>query len=171
MSASGQIFCAVAFGKLGPRNNTVLSIALYWNRMHTWRSMRKDPEQSRIYSRKYYLANRKKIMEQVRQYRVNNREKISAARKESARNDPDKYRAQTARYRSKKIKKYDQKHANEAVFNAIQTGKLIRPKTCSKCGMEGKVDGHHPDYTKRLEVIWLCRCCHMYAHVGRPNSE
>jgi len=42
--------------------------------------------------------------------------------------------------------------------------KIIRPDICSSCGKKVKVDGHHPDYSKPLEVIWLCKKCHKKEH-------
>lgn len=38
------------------------------------------------------------------------------------------------------------------------------PTNCSKCGVFGDVDGHHEDYSKPLEVLWLCRQCHANIH-------
>lgn len=46
--------------------------------------------------------------------------------------------------------------------NAIRDGKLIK-QPCEKCG-EMKVEAHHPDYSKPLEVHWLCRKCHAEHH-------
>lgn len=40
-------------------------------------------------------------------------------------------------------------------------GKLI-PKSCRKCG--GPAEMHHPDYTKPLLVVWLCRKHHLQLH-------
>ena len=37
-------------------------------------------------------------------------------------------------------------------------GKITK-KPCVVCG-ETKVDGHHPDYSKPYEIIWLCRKHH-----------
>jgi hypothetical protein len=50
--------------------------------------------------------------------------------------------------------------ATNAVGNAIRSGKLTRPNHCSKCGLICKPHGHHEDYKKPLEVIWLCNICH-----------
>ncbi len=43
-------------------------------------------------------------------------------------------------------------------------GKIIKPKGCSLCGKRKKLDGHHEDYNKPLDVIWLCRHCHGNLH-------
>lgn len=50
--------------------------------------------------------------------------------------------------------------AHEKVKYAIRTGALKRPKCCSKCRKRGPVHGHHEDYAKPLQVIWLCPRCH-----------
>ena len=49
------------------------------------------------------------------------------------------------------------------VIKAVKEGTLIR-LPCQACGVK-KVMGHHPDYTKPLEVIWLCREHHVEEHV------
>ncbi len=48
------------------------------------------------------------------------------------------------------------------VRRAIASGKLI-PSPCVLCG-SSKVHGHHTDYFKALEVIWLCPSCHQLEH-------
>jgi len=47
---------------------------------------------------------------------------------------------------------------------ALKKGILIRANTCSACGINCKPNGHHPDYSKPLEVIWLCVGCHKKEH-------
>lgn len=54
---------------------------------------------------------------------------------------------------------------------ATNAARQLMPQPCEKCGMEPrKVDGrrivhaHHDDYSKPLEVRWLCRTCHAMEH-------
>jgi hypothetical protein len=51
---------------------------------------------------------------------------------------------------------------------ALKTGKLKR-QPCEVCG-ETKVDGHHEDYSKPLEVRWLCRKHHNEIHHGKKQQ-
>src|ERR1700677_3601260 len=45
---------------------------------------------------------------------------------------------------------------------AVKKGILV-PKPCEKCGNQ-KAHKHHADYSKPLDVIWLCAACHKRAH-------
>lgn len=48
------------------------------------------------------------------------------------------------------------------VFYEIKMGRMIKGE-CEVCG-NPKVDGHHKDYSKPLEVTWLCRKHHKEEH-------
>ena len=37
---------------------------------------------------------------------------------------------------------------------------LKPPDQCEICGESCKLHGHHKDYTKPLQVIWVCPVCH-----------
>jgi hypothetical protein len=66
------------------------------------------------------------------------------------------------------------KSVHSAVSRAECTHRLFRPNKCSKCGQIGRVDGHHEDYDKPLEIIWLCHRCHLQLHfkkVGTGSRE
>jgi hypothetical protein len=58
--------------------------------------------------------------------------------------------------------------AQTAVSNAVRDGRLTR-QPCEVCG-NPKVDGHHEDYSKPLEVRWLCRAHHMELHRRYPAA-
>lgn len=49
--------------------------------------------------------------------------------------------------------------AHAALTHAIATGKLVK-QPCEHCGSTQKIQGHHDDYTKPLNVTWLCFTCH-----------
>lgn len=53
--------------------------------------------------------------------------------------------------------------ARAAVYRAIQRGDLIK-QPCGMCGTDKSVQGHHHDYSKPLDVEWLCYHCHMKEH-------
>ena len=52
--------------------------------------------------------------------------------------------------------------ARDALKYAVRTGKLIR-LPCEICGKE-KAEGHHEDYSRPLDVNWLCRMHHAERH-------
>ena len=66
----------------------------------------------------------------------------------------------------KSIAKYSYKqNARIKVQQAILQGKLVRPHICCMCHIENKkIQGHHKDYSKPLEVKWLCITCHSSIH-------
>lgn len=52
--------------------------------------------------------------------------------------------------------------AHRAVDTAIKNGSLVR-QPCEVCGAD-RVDAHHDDYSKPLQVRWLCRGHHLQFH-------
>lgn len=56
----------------------------------------------------------------------------------------------------------EKRRAHIAVGNAIKSGKLVR-QSCESCG-ELKTEAHHDDYSKPLDVRWLCKKCHTKHH-------
>jgi hypothetical protein len=52
--------------------------------------------------------------------------------------------------------------ARRAVRTAIASGRLVRIP-CESCGCE-PTQAHHDDYSKPLDVRWLCPPCHRVHH-------
>jgi hypothetical protein len=96
----------------------------------------------RIYSRKY-------------------REDNPAWKKASNRRNIKGMAEAVARWHKKNPEKL---RAHKLVRAAVVKGQLIR-KPCYICKSD-KVQGHHPDYSKPLEVIWLCSKHHKGLHFG-----
>lgn len=65
----------------------------------------------------------------------------------------------------------EQKRAQGLLSAAIRWGKVIKPEECSKCGSASVLDGHHHDYSKPLDVLWLCRPCHKKVHRKMNQSH
>jgi len=87
-------------------------------------------------------------LEYYRQHRV----EIDARRKKWRAVNPDMVTKQTKR----REEKYPEKHlARRLLSQAIRSGRIVR-QPCRVCGAS-PADGHHPDYSKPLEVDWLCR--------------
>lgn len=66
------------------------------------------------------------------------------------------------------------KNAYMALDAAIRSGKITRPNVCSGCGCtddEHRIEAHHYDYSKPLDVIWLCTPCHRRMDAQRRIRE
>lgn len=62
----------------------------------------------------------------------------------------------------------DAYRAQNAVNNAVRDHRL-KKDPCSICGTSKDVHGHHKDYAKPLDVIWLCAKCHHRVHATFPE--
>lgn len=65
----------------------------------------------------------------------------------------------TRKWRVNNPEKYK---AHVVVGNALRDGKLKKGK-CRGCGSLD-VHAHHEDYSRPLEVVWLCDSCHKNRH-------
>ena len=98
----------------------------------------------------------------VKIHRNNNLEKVRNYDRERAKL-PHRKKASvkiTQLYRGKYPERYK---ANNALNNAIRDG-LILKLPCFVCG-DSKTVGHHPDYDRSLDVIWLCQKHHAEIHL------
>jgi hypothetical protein len=78
---------------------------------------------------------------------------------------PDPERAEKARANVKRWMTNNpvKVKAHQIVSSAIRSGSLI-PQPCERCMRAINVHAHHEDYTKPLDVIWLCSTCHGARH-------
>lgn len=55
--------------------------------------------------------------------------------------------------------------AHTIISNAIRDGRINKPESCSICGKsDSRIEAHHSDYNKPLDVIWVCKSCHWDIH-------
>lgn len=103
---------------------------------------RRDPEKVRAKDRKRYARDREKRLAAQRAYSKTEkgRERIREANRRWGERNPEKRKAQTK------------------ISNAIRDGKLERGTVCAEASDEcaGRIEAHHEDYSKPLEVTWLC---------------
>lgn len=67
-----------------------------------------------------------------------------------------------AKARAWRSRNKDKQYAHSKVNNAIRDGLLVK-QPCVVCG-NPKSEGHHEDYSKPLDVVWLCRQHHAEVH-------
>lgn len=96
-------------------------------------------------------------------YRNNNIEKV---RESDRQRDKLPYRV---KLRIKNVEKFRKKFplsykAHYDLSNAVRDGRVIKPKECSSCNKIKLLHGHHEDYSKPFDVIWLCVPCHRQLH-------
>ena len=61
--------------------------------------------------------------------------------------------------------------AERKVHYALRHGKMVKPSNCQVCGIMAALCGHHHDYTKPLDVIWVCYSCHKLIHNGTIDKD
>lgn len=59
--------------------------------------------------------------------------------------------------------------ARRMVRHEIETGRMQR-LPCEQCG-NPKSQGHHHDYSKPLDVQWLCHKCHVAEHAAARGAK
>ena len=95
------------------------------------------------------MDEKKTIAERMREYRQRHPERIAEYERSGR--------------RPKRIVDPEQKRAWNALTSAVRYGE-IRRGPCEVCGTEEKVEAHHDDYSRPLDVRWLCRDHHEELH-------
>ena len=74
-----------------------------------------------------------------------------------------------------KQKKYRLKNKEKcrvySKVNMALRSRKLKKSPCSRCGSMIRIEAHHKDYSKPLDVIWLCRKCHALRHRKKQNQE
>lgn len=108
------------------------------------------------YNHKRYAANKETIKKSVAAYRSANPENVFKTRLSTCQENPTKY------------------NAHKVTEAAIAAGVLKRPDKCCICGISGsvrRIEAHHDDYMKPLDVVWVCTPCHRILDGERRKRE
>jgi hypothetical protein len=122
-----------------------------------------DPHHCRECIKARVKAHREANLERVQAYdrqRGNLPHRVAARATYAAKNPPPINRAKKAW-----IDRNPEKRAAHLILGtAVRYGKIVKPTACQRCGAEGRVEAHHADYSKPLEVEWLCKRHHLDVH-------
>ena len=97
------------------------------------------------------------VRAKVHEYRWCNIEKVRAYDRKRGKR-PERILADTDYHR--RTYSTERNTAYVRVWNHVRKDKLAKPDKCSQCGRGGRVEAHHEDYSKPLDIIWLCPPCH-----------
>lgn len=145
------------------------------------------------YAKKYHAANREKDNAQRKLHYLNNKENELAKQKvrylakhkeirekqnakaktpenrERSRVRSLKWQKENKERFNKNLKRYRDNNkekllARQYVIWGLKLGVISKPDKCNKCNSMVKLQAHHLDHNKPLEVQWLCKICHMHEH-------
>lgn len=80
--------------------------------------------------------------------------------------NPDKKKRISKKAEETRKTKADERfkyHARQMVRNALRSG-MIEVKNCEVCQSNENLEAHHDDYSRPLDVRWLCRKHHVEHH-------
>lgn len=64
----------------------------------------------------------------------------------------------------------EKRSCHDRLRYAVRTGRMTRPDSCPRCDSTTRIVGHHEDYSKPLDVLWMCSRCHSRLHWAKDNS-
>jgi len=121
-------------------------------------------------NKEYYEENKAKLLNSQRDYYNENKKIISEKHKVYIETESGKKAKRKAGDNWTKANLH-KKETHYAVHKAVKSGELHKPNTCTLCGcFDVKIEGHHYDYSKPLDVVWCCSKCHAKIHHSKDNT-
>lgn len=136
--------------------------------------LNKCKECTREYMNKHRLENLERIREydRNRPNKAERTQKLKDYKERMRRENPEKYDKIYHEARKRYRAKYNEKaRATDKVHYAVKHNKIQKPNVCSRCNKTCTPQAHHYDYTKPLDVIWLCEKCHAEIHVALRKEK
>lgn len=114
----------------------------------------RNPEPARVRAAAWRIANPERNAENGKKWKADNQERWYESAKKWALANPEKIKVE------------------HQLQKAVLRGQVLKSAACQTCGVtDNRIEGHHPDYSKPLEVIWLCRSCHQRLHAQQRRNE
>ena len=114
-----------------------------------------------VWYHRYYAANKTALVARSQRYHATHRGEEAASARRYRSEHPEIAVAFAQQYSAQYPCRLS---AKRAVASAIRNGKLVRPNACELCGSEGYLHAHHADYSRPLDVTFLCVPCHKTVH-------
>lgn len=108
------------------------------------------------YNKARYKSDPERFREAVKRYRASNKANVFETRLNVCKKHPTR------------------ENASRVIDEGVRAGIIKRPDHCSGCGCsdkEHRIEAHHNDYSKPLDVIWLCTPCHRALDARRRVNE
>lgn len=104
-------------------------------------------------------------------HKLENKKNRAAKVKEKRRYDrergkmPHRKQAAYAKNKRKRRSTTGYSAAHKAVAQAVAKGAMVKPDHCQVCLIDCSPQAHHDDYSRPLEVLWVCPPCHAQRHL------
>ena len=145
-SMNNCLLCDKQFVKYGNRKKYCSKYC----QINAWKFLNRNAVMS--HHKKWLGLNKEKDKAIHRQYYQNNKQRINEW-KNTYNKTMDKEKLQ----------------CRHQVFIALKKG-LLKRESCEFCGIS-KTEAHHKDYSKPLQVNWVCKEHHINLHYGGSNHE
>lgn len=112
--------------------------------------------------KQWKAANRDRVLEQKRRHRLKYPGQYTEVVRQWKQDHPEQARANQRKWVAANTERVRlMARAGSRVQAALRAGVLTRPSVCEQCGASGgRIEAAHADYSKPLEVRWLCCPCH-----------
>jgi hypothetical protein len=122
-----------------------------------WR--KRNPAKADAATRAWKKLHPAQIATAIHAWRKRHLSEVAAHRSAWKKENPEKTLESNKKWAEKNPEK---RHSHNALNQEVRMGRIKKPGHCSSCGStEKRLEGHHLNYSKPLDVVWLCRDCHV----------
>jgi hypothetical protein len=132
-----------------------------------------NPQAQKAASKRWRQSHPEQAKAMVVNWRRENPERHRDQRRRWATENADRLREASKRWAADNlVRMRPSARARKLVYKAIRRGKLIRSTSCENCGAnDGRIEAAHADYSKPLDVRWLCVPCHRRWDALDPKTK